>query len=541
MDKMFEEASVAYRTGRSRETARRMIRQACNEGSCYVLESDVEAFFDNIDWQILEQKLQNHLPLADKTTLNLLKQVLRQPLTINGRPVERTKGILQGSPLSPLLANLYLDSFDEEMELRGFRMIRYGDDFLVMTRSSEEAEHALAAIKEILGPMALDIKEEKTRVSPVDQGFTFLGLAFDAGMDEDFVADANLGKTLFVRSQYAFIGIDGDAVVISKNKTLLARLPIRRIGEIIILGNNSLSARLLQKCTSEKIPVSFCSPMGWYYSTIRPDSKKYFMMAGNHAASHRALSDKETTETAAHIVTAKLHNYLAWFRERWPSESHEVCHHLETALASISKADSIEKIRGYEGYAAKCAFHFINKLCTDTAFHCKKRKKRAGRDPYNILLDFGYSLLFTRLNVMLRGQGLNPYLGILHSHKDNYESLVCDLQEPFRCRMDRFIVKTINRKTIKEEDFQMTDHGRLRLTGKATGVFLEAFEREMAVRLAGDRGTLKQLLVAHVRTVRDWVEGKSGLLFYQVTTRECPGTMPFLRRNKKTNLNRQGF
>ena len=221
---------------------------------------------------------------------------------------------------------------------------------------------------------------------------------------------------------------------------------------------------------------------------------------------------------AARILTAKLHNYLAWFRERWPSESRAVVHHLETCLASAAKTDSINKIRGYEGDAARQVFAFVNRRCKNELFHCPGRKKRARLDRYNSLLDFAYSLLFTRLNVLLRGRGLNPYLGILHSHKDNYESLVCDLQEPFRCRMDRFVVKTVNREIVKPDDFEKNDSGRLTLLSPAVGKFIQAFEREMDVRLAGDHGTLKQLLSAQVRSVFDWVDNQDELRFFQTGT-----------------------
>ena len=515
VDRMFENASVGFRAGRSRDTARKMIRKACSEGYCYVLESDIAAFFDRINWDILVEKLVHCLPLGDMLTLELLKQVIHIPLAVAGKEVERSRGLVQGSPLSPLLSNLYLDSFDEEMEQRGFRLVRYGDDFLVLTRSQEEAEQALTTIREILEPLKLLLKEEKTKTAPVDLGFTFLGISFDAGLDEDYVADSALGKTLYIRHQYAFAGIDGDSLVIRKDKELQARLPLKRISEIVVLGTNTISSRLLGKCAREKIPVSFCSPMGYYYSTLRPDSKHHLQRAARHGSVFSTLEEEEKIQIARRIVTAKLHNYLAWFRERWPAESRGLVHRVETSIASLAKADAVEKIRGYEGEAARRMFSFVNRLCKHTDFHCKKRKKRAREDFYNSLLDFAYSLLFTRLNVLLRSQGLNPYLGILHSHKDNYESLVCDLQEPFRCRMDRFVVKTVNREIIKPDDFEKKENGTFWMKSSAVGKFIQAFEREMGVRLTGDGGTLKQLLTAQVRSVQDWVQGREGLCFYE--------------------------
>jgi CRISPR/Cas system-associated endonuclease Cas1 len=116
---------------------------------------------------------------------------------------------------------------------------------------------------------------------------------------------------------------------------------------------------------------------------------------------------------------------------------------------------------------------------------------------------------------------------MLHSTKDTYKSLVCDLQEPFRCRIDRFIVKAINRSILQEKHFEIGDNGKFSMTGTGVGLYLEAFEREMGVRLAGDGGTLGQLLAAQVRALRSWVEGKFPLHFYRAGTQ--PGSSRKIR------------
>lgn len=523
MERMFEDASIGFRKNRSRETARIMIREACSEGCRYVLESDVESFFDHIDWDIMLDKLAAHLPRGDRLTLDLVTRVLKGPLDICGKRVQREKGVLTGSPLSPLLSNLYLDSFDEEMEKLGFRLIRYGDDFLVLTRTREEAEHALRAIETILADIKLTVKDEKTSTTAVDLGFSFLGLSFDAEMDEDFVDGVPLASPLYIRNHFYFAGIDGNSIVIRQKGTIVARMPVTRVSEIVVLGTNMLSSSLLQRCVRERIPVSICSPMGWYYATLKPDSKQHYLISRNHADRFDALDEEEQTSMAARLVMAKIHNYLHWLKSRWPAEAHEVITTLEMTLSRLSKVDRVERIRGLEGNAARSTFTFVSHLCKESVFHSRERLPRKRHDPYNSLLDFGYSLLFTRINVLLRGQGLNPYLGILHSSKDSYESLVCDLQEPFRGRIDRFIVKTVNRSVVRPEHIECRENGQFWLTREGTGLFLEAFEREMEVRLAGDGGTLGQLLAAQVRAVCNWVEEDLPLHFYRAgTSRSSP-------------------
>ena len=515
-DRMFEESSVGFRPGCSREEAAKTIRQMFNEGFGYVLESDVAAFFDEIDWDILAARIHDHLPLADHITRKLLAKIAMTPLEIYGKPVERSRGLLQGSPLSPLLANLYLDVFDEEMERLGFRLVRYADDFVILTRCKEEAEKALAAVRESLAKLKLNLKEEKSRVASADLGFSFLGISFGPGMDEEYVSGAGLAKTLFITNRFVFAGIDYDSVIIRKDGQLLGRFPIRQVGEIVILGSNTLSTKLLHRCSKDNIPVSFCSPTGYYYNTLRPDSKKHFELTSLHFQRHSMLTEQDRNVIASRIVIAKIHNYLAWFKESWPSEhNHEIRLKLEAVVAAVSKAETIDIIRGFEGAAAKEVFHFVNDRLNSPFFKSKGRKKREREDPWNSLLDFAYSLLFTRINVLLRGRGLNPYLGVLHSHKDNYESLVCDLQEPFRCRMDRFITRLVNIKIIQEDNFEQDEHGRYRLCSTAIGTFLERFEQEMATRIGNDNGTLKQLLIAQVHAIQQWAMGDDSIRIYK--------------------------
>ncbi len=515
MDRMFEESSVGFRPGRSREEAGRMIRMLCGEGFLHVLESDITAFFDQVDWRILKDKLRAHLPLADIRTLSLLEQIIASPIELDGRPLIRERGLLQGSPLSPLLANLYLDSFDEAVTEKGYQLVRYADDFLVLTRSREEAEQAELHIRRILADLGLELKEEKTRISSVDLGFSFLGLSFGPGMEEEYIDRTSATKSLFVLSEHVFVGLDYDSVVVRRGGQLLERFPIRQIGEIVIFGANNLSTWLVHRCSRENIPISFCSAAGYYFTTLKPDSRSHFSIAGHHLQRHASLSSCDRIAIAARIVVAKLHNYLAWFSERWPSEAHEIRQELETSIASVSKASSIESIRGFEGQAARHVYRFVNNRCADEGFRSPGRKKREKSDPFNSLLDFAYFLLFTRLNVLLRCRGLNPYLGILHSHKDNYESLICDLQEPFRCRMDRFVLKLINRKIIRLEHFDLDADGRYILKGPAVGLVLKEFEREMDTRLSRDGGTFKQLLIAQTHAVLEWVRDGAELKIYQ--------------------------
>ena len=192
---------------------------------------------------------------------------------------------------------------------------------------------------------------------------------------------------------------------------------------------------------------------------------------------------------------------------------------LQRLIVALEKAATVNQVLGYEGRAAGQLFSFIVTLIRAPGFlkakpEQEKREKRKKGDRFNSLLDFAYFLLFTRINVLLLSQGLNPYLGILHSHKDHFESLSYDLLEPFRCRMDRLVLRLINLKSIKVSDFYCDQKYGWRLKPAGVGVFLRKFEQELDTRRSGDDGALKQLLYVQVKLMAKWVDGGAELDFY---------------------------
>lgn len=525
-DRMFEPQSHGYRLGRSTETVRRFVESAWRDGYSIVLESDIEAFFDSVRWEVLERQIDEALPLADTRTRAALAGILRTPVRVHGRPAQRESGLLQGSPLSPLLANLHLDPFDEAMTRAGFRMVRYADDFLVLCRSEAEADAALKTVDTTLGNLGLALNRSKTAITPFNQGFTFLGLRFGGGFQDELVSEAGLQRTVFLHHPHAWVGVDHDAMVIRARDTLVARVPFRRVGELVLLGTGGASQRLIERCSQKGIPISFCTAAGKLQNTLwRHDAAQYALSA-SHALRHGRLTGPEHLMAARAIVAAKLHNYAAWFRERATTENAELIRGLQASISRLDSTASIEEIRGVEGAAARQIFQALN-LRAPADFRSDRREPGQGYDRWNSLLDFAYSLLFARINTLIRLRGLVPYLGILHSSQARYESLVCDLQEPFRVRCDRLVLKLVNRQQIRATDFAQEEAiGGLRfaprLVPEAVARFLEAFAAELDTQLAGEPASWAKLIETQVYCVQRWVQDESPLCFYH----SQPGLVP---------------
>lgn len=164
LDLRFESASWAYRRGRSHTLALSALRRAWRSGYRWMAEGDIDHFFDRIDRAKLATLLDESVP--DHEIVSLL-------LTwVGGRT---GRGIPQGAPVSPVLSNLYLDRFDEDLGLDGRRLVRFADDFVVATRSAQEAADALVAARRLLGAVGLQLRPDKTGLRSPSEGVIFLG------------------------------------------------------------------------------------------------------------------------------------------------------------------------------------------------------------------------------------------------------------------------------------------------------------------------------------------------------------------------------
>lgn len=172
----FEECSFAYRQGRSVRMAVERIGLLQRQGYRWVVEADIEQFFDRIPHDRLLRELKR---LArDDELIELVRLWLTAPVREGENLTSTTLGVAQGSPLSPLLANLYLDHLDEALLDQGHALVRYADDFVVLAKHRDRAEAAVELSTQVLKDLELKLNPLKTRVVNFETGFKFLGWNF---------------------------------------------------------------------------------------------------------------------------------------------------------------------------------------------------------------------------------------------------------------------------------------------------------------------------------------------------------------------------
>lgn len=175
-EKEFEDCSHAYRRGRSVRTAVHRIAELRSQGYRFVMDADIDAFFDNIPHERLLARLRR-LPI-DSYVVSLFERWVRAEVYDGQRIRPLTRGIPQGSVVSPQLANLFLDELDESLALFGQALVRYADDFVILCKKPEDAAQALELTDYLLAEIELRLNREKTLTISFDQGFKFLGAIF---------------------------------------------------------------------------------------------------------------------------------------------------------------------------------------------------------------------------------------------------------------------------------------------------------------------------------------------------------------------------
>ena len=181
-DAEFAETSYGFRPGRGCRDALRRVDELLKQGHTFVVDADLRKYFDTIPHDRLMEAVGQRI--ADGKVLALIESYL-QAGTMDGEELQESEqGTPQGAVVSPLLANLYLNDLDHEAARQGFAMVRYADDFVILCRSREEAERALAWVRGRVEAKGLTLHPEKTRLVDATQkgGFDFLGYHFERGM-----------------------------------------------------------------------------------------------------------------------------------------------------------------------------------------------------------------------------------------------------------------------------------------------------------------------------------------------------------------------
>ena len=185
---LFSDLSYGYRPKRSAQQAIQRVKEYAEQGYTQAVLVDLSKYFDTLNHELLMNLIRKNI--HDKRVIELIKRYLKAGVMENGLRVKTTEGSPQGGPLSPLLANIYLNEYDQEMAKRGVPVIRYADDIVVLAKSPRAAQRLLETTQRYLeGKLKLKMNVDKSKVVSVYsiRNFKFLGFALGRGKNGVYI------------------------------------------------------------------------------------------------------------------------------------------------------------------------------------------------------------------------------------------------------------------------------------------------------------------------------------------------------------------
>jgi len=523
LDPQFEDASFAYRPGRSVRQAVQAIENWRDQGYWHVIEADIVGFFDAVRHDLLltklEAALQGHKGAQAVTALvAYLLEHQAQETGVMG------KGVAQGSPLSPLLANLYLDALDEDIHGRGIRLVRFADDFVVLCKKRKSAEAALVEVRDCLAGHGLDMHPEGTRIIDFDRGFEFLGTMFvrsfalqqvsdpeddmmsllrDLGAEESKLTATvkdelhsgydrgdrvlyltERGRRLGLRNlSFAVMGVSGNE---------LAAIAHNRVDRIEIGPGIDVDFAVLDHALATDTELVLINGRGETRGRLAaPDGEQ----ASLHLMQARAVLDAGASVTIARVlVDARIRNQRTQlFRLNRRQDLAAVT----VALASMGRhlrklpgAKSVASLRGLEGAVAADYWPALG-LLTKNAPQPFLRKRPA-TDPLNAAINYLTALLARDVRAGVIAAGLHPGFGALHVARDRGDAMVYDMMEPFRAPLtEGLAVFLFNANRLRPEMFSPPGQDGIRMDQLARRALIVGYEDAIAKRIKATGRTTK--------------------------------------------------
>jgi len=503
LEKVMSPHSHGYRPGRSRVTAKSAIQKAWREGYRWVFESDINDFFPSVNCQRVYDRLR--ALFYDDPLLEQIAAWLAAPVMLDGEVRER-HGLPQGAPLSPLLANLLLDDFDSDMQTAGFRLIRFADDFVVMCKSEAEARRAHAQAAESLAEHQLQLKPEKTRQRPMDQGFKYLGYVFVNDMALDVGGGGTLAPVAALRDNHwlarvaarplraidgpnsldafcrnktvdpeatlqlgqrrdtgTFVCVTGATSLISthqgrvrveRDEKTIAELPWQGLQALLLVGPHHITTPALRAAMANDVPVHFAAASGFYQGVSWRGEPQQWGPGLWVLQQQRAESLASALTVAKALVRARLQQQAETLRQRQLDGSEAI----KRQFGAVDRATSLSTLNGIEGSAARQYFAALSRLLSPE-WQFSGRQRRPPPDPFNVLLSLGYTQLYAYTDSILRVDGLLPWQGFYHQAHGRHAALASDLMEPFRHIVERVALTQIGRGSLTPADFTQSASG----------------------------------------------------------------------------------
>jgi len=305
---------------------------------------------------------------------------------------------------------------------------------------------------------------------------------------------------VYVKEQGASVRKRGGRIVVEKEGSTLAEVPLRESRLVALFGNVQVSTQALGTLADRGIPVAMYTRHGRLKARVVPEVSGAVLI--RVAQAEAALNPTAALRIGVPVVRAKLANSRALvraYRSNYPSDALAAAEDaLEAAAGKARQAASLAELLGHEGAGAAAYFAAFGRM-NRSGLPFDGRRKHPATDPINALLSLCYTMIMNECRAMADGLGLDPYLGFLHAPENGRPSLALDLIEPFRAPFaDRLVLRLVNERTLTAADFMKRISGPMAgsvaLNPGAWEKYLRAYEDAIeSGRAAASEGLRKEM------------------------------------------------
>ncbi|MDE7212137.1 MAG: type I-C CRISPR-associated endonuclease Cas1c [Lachnospiraceae bacterium] len=291
-------------------------------------------------------------------------------------------------------------------------------------------------------------------------------------------------NTLYITSQDAYLGLEGECVTIKKEGVTAMRLPLHNLEAIVAFNYVGASPALLRKCGESNVSLSLFQGDNFCGRFVGQENGNVLLRKTQYRFSD---TEAESLRIAINMILGKVHNERYVLERALRDHAIRVdakkLQHaselLQKSMEYIRACSCLETLRGYEGEAASVYFGVFDELILQNkeSFRFEGRNKRPPLDRVNALLSFTYALLANECAGAAYSVGLDPYVGFLHRDRPGRKSLALDLMEELRSPVaERFVLTLINKRQLDADEFSKTESGAVIMTENARKIVIQCWQ-----------------------------------------------------------------
>lgn len=521
----FSACSYAYQDGKGVLAAVKQAAQYIEEGNIWCIELDIHNFFDNINQELLLEKIRAEI--SDEKVMNLIIVYLRCTILDDHITYQKEEGILQGGPLSPLLSNIYMDALDHYMEEKKYSFCRFGDGINVYVKTYDEAAACLNTVREyIINVEMLPLNQKKTGIF---QGLNrkYLGYRFEEKNKKILIKKEKKAYRSVYRDWYT-TGIQrvdnnyhliNEGILTKRDFNVLFEsnegkkyIPVETTDALFIYSNVIITGGFLEFMNQVGLNVCLIDKYGEKIGSFVPQNNRRNIKT---ELKQLRIYDSETERLAMarKIEIAGISNIRAnlryYERRKTSKELQENVDVMSACIKQMNEAKSINELMLIEAQARQRYYQCFNYILDNKDFHFEKRTRRPPQDSINAMISFGNTLLYQRIANEINRTSLDIRIGIIHAAGSRQESLNLDLADLFKpILVDRAIFTLINRKVISSSDFIEVENNGIYLSKSGKKAFIKEFENKIyqKVKIDGIDRTYDYIIKREIQNLKREIE-----------------------------------